>query len=160
LQGLMMATAGFFRHYLDLPKIFWRYPLYYVNYMTYALQAALKNEMLGLEFEPLQPGQPKISGEKVLTNLLGFPVTHSKWWDLAAAGVILVVYRVMFFFVLKFKERAMPIYRTYYTKTTLHQLKKRPSFRRAPPPQQQPFPSKRHQVVHSLASQEGLNSPL
>jgi len=34
----MMATAGFFRLMPDLPKVFWRYPISYLNYMAWGLQ--------------------------------------------------------------------------------------------------------------------------
>lgn len=37
-QGIMMATAGFFRLLPDLPTIFWKYPISYINYMAWALQ--------------------------------------------------------------------------------------------------------------------------
>ncbi|KAI3449992.1 hypothetical protein Pfo_006657 [Paulownia fortunei] len=155
LIGIMMATAGFFRLLPDLPTVFWKYPVSYINYMAWALQGAYKNDMIGIEFESLQPDQPKLKGEVVLTSLIGISLSHSKWWDLAAVAAILIAYRLLFFSILKFKERALPIFRTYYAKRTLHHLKQRPSFRKTPP-----FPSKRHHVVHSLSSQEGLNSPL
>ncbi|KAL8545124.1 hypothetical protein ACS0TY_005353 [Phlomoides rotata] len=154
--GIMMATAGFFRPFPDLPKIFWTYPVSYLNYMAWGLQGAYKNDMIGLEFDSPFPGQPRMKGEVVLETLIGVKLSHSKWWDLAMVGVILMGYRVLFFSILKFKERALPIFHTFYAKTTLRHLKKRPSFRKAP----SSFPSKRHHLVHSLSSQEGLNSPL
>ncbi|MBA0638015.1 hypothetical protein Godav_028890 [Gossypium davidsonii] len=36
--GLLMMTAGYFRLLPDLPKIFWRYPVSYINYGAWALQ--------------------------------------------------------------------------------------------------------------------------
>ncbi|XP_057797819.1 ABC transporter G family member 15-like isoform X2 [Salvia miltiorrhiza] len=155
--GIMMATAGFFRLLPDLPTVFWKYPISYINYMAWALQGAYKNDMIGMEFDPPEPGQPKLKGEVVLSSLLGIPLRHSKWWDLGAVAAILVAYRLLFFSILKLKERAVPLFHHYYTKRTLHHLTRRPSFRNLPLP---PFPSKRHHVVHSLSSQEGLNSPL
>ncbi|KAH6812976.1 ABC-2 type transporter family protein [Perilla frutescens var. frutescens] len=154
--GIMMATAGFFRLIPDLPLIFWTYPISYMNYMAWALQGAYKNDMIGLEFDPPEAGQPKLKGSVVLTTLLGIPLRHSKWWDLAMVALILLVYRLVFFSILKFKERAIPMFHSYYTKRTLHHLRQRPSFRHTP----SSFPSKRHHVAVSLASQEGLNSPL
>ncbi|KAG6400623.1 hypothetical protein SASPL_137464 [Salvia splendens] len=154
--GIMMATAGFFRLLPDLPVIFWKYPVSYINYMAWGLQGAYKNDMIGMEFEGMVAGQPKLKGEYVLTSLLGIPLHHSKWWDLGAVAAILLAYRLLFFFILKLKERAIPVFHTYYTKRTLHHLRRRPSFRKAPAA----FSSKRHHVIHSLSSQEGLNSPL
>ncbi|KAG6438451.1 hypothetical protein SASPL_103394 [Salvia splendens] len=151
--GIMMATAGFFRLLPDLPLIFWKYPISYINYMAWGLQGAYKNDMIGMEFEGPVEGQPKLKGEYVLSSLLGISLQHSKWWDLGAVAVILVAYRLLFFIILKLKEGAMPVFHTYYTKRTLHHLRRRPSFRRP-----LPFPSSPKR--HSLSSQEGLNSPL
>ncbi|XP_028081895.1 ABC transporter G family member 12-like [Camellia sinensis] len=155
MKGVMMMTAGFFRFLTDLLKPFWRYPMSYINYMAWALQGEYKNDMIGLEFDPLQPGDPKLKGKVIINTVLGISLDHSKWWDLTVVIVILIVYRLLFFTILKFKERASPVFRTIYTKRTLHHLIKRPSFRKTPP-----FPSQRHQVMHSLSSQEGLNSPI
>lgn len=118
-------------------------------------QGEYKNDMIGLEFDPLQPGDPKLKGKVIINTVLGVSLDHSKWWDLAVVVIILIVYRLLFFTILKFKERASPLFRKLYTKRTVHYLSKRPSFRKTPP-----FPSQRHQVMHSLSSQEGLNSPI
>jgi hypothetical protein len=115
------------------------------------MQGSYKNDLLGLEFEPLIPGDPKLTGEYVITHMLGIELSHSKWWDLTALLIILICYRLLFFIILKFKERASPLFKTLYNKRTIQQLEKRPSFRK--------FPSLRHQPLHSLSSQEGLNSP-
>ncbi|KAJ9139657.1 hypothetical protein P3X46_030370 [Hevea brasiliensis] len=153
--GIMMMTSGFFRLLPDLPKPFWRYPVSYINYGAWGLQGGYKNDFLGLEFEPLLPGEPKLSGEFIVTNVFGVPLDHSKWWDLSVIFLILICYRVLFFVVLKFKERASPIVKDLYSKRTLQKLEKRPSFRKMPS-----SASTRHETLHSLASQEGLNSPL
>jgi hypothetical protein len=120
------------------------------------MQGAYKNDMIGLEFDSSVPGGPKIKGELILTSILGVELDHSKWWDLGAIVAILISLKLLFFAILKLKERASPYFRTLYTKFSLHHLKKRPSFRKTPP-----FPSKRHhQNLISLSSQEGLNSPI
>ncbi|XP_058730325.1 ABC transporter G family member 15-like [Vicia villosa] len=153
--GIMMMTSGFFRLLSDLPKPVWRYPISYISYGAWAIQGSYKNDLLGLEFEPLVAGDPKLTGEYVITHMLGIELSHSKWWDLAALLLILICYRLLFFIVLKFKERASPLFKNLYAKRTIQQLEKRPSFRRMPS-----FPSLRHQPLHSLSSQEGLDSPL
>ncbi|KAA8528071.1 hypothetical protein F0562_035060 [Nyssa sinensis] len=153
--GIMMMTAGFFRFLPDLPKPFWRYPISYINYMSWALQGVYKNDMIGLEFDPVEPGDPKVKGEAILNRVLGVSLKHSKWWDLFVVVVNLIFYRLLFFTILKLKERASPVFRTLYAKRTLNHLQKRPSFRKTPS-----FPSKRHQYTYSLSSQEGLNSPI
>ena len=111
--------------------------------------------MLGLEFEPMIPGDNKLRGDYIITHMLGMNLDHSKWWDLGALYIILIGYRLLFFIVLKFKERAFPLFQRLHAKRTIQALEKRPSFRKMPT-----FPSKRHQPLHSLSSQEGLNSPL
>lgn len=120
------------------------------------MQGAFKNDMIGMEFDPLVPGGPKLKGEIILTSMLGMQVDHSKWWDLAVVITILILLRFSFFFILKFKEKAAPFLHSIYAKQTLERIKKRPSFRKTP----SPFPSKRHQSLHPLSFQEGLNSPI
>ncbi|KAL4578654.1 hypothetical protein LXL04_014783 [Taraxacum kok-saghyz] len=147
--GIMMMTAGFFRLLPDIPKLFWRYPVSYINSMSWALQGAYKNDMIGMEFDGPYEGEPKLSGEIILTKMLGISLDHTKWWDLAMVVAILIFYRLLFFTILKFKEKATPMFRKMHAKRTLHYLNKRPF-----------CPSKRHQPIPSLSSQEGLNSPL
>lgn len=128
-----------------------------VTITTYLLimgtQGAFKNDLMGLEFDPLEPGGAKLKGEFILKTMLGIKVDNSKWWDLAAIMIILIFLRVFSFFILKFKERAAPFLYSIYARQTLHRLKKRPSFRKGPS-----FPSKRHQSLHPLSPPEDLNS--
>ncbi|XP_065867290.1 ABC transporter G family member 15-like [Euphorbia lathyris] len=153
--GIMMMTSGFFRLLSDLPKPFWRYPVSYINYGAWGLQGAYKNDFLGLEFDALDPSAPKLTGEYIITQVFGVTLHRSKWFDLSMIFVILVGYRLLFFVVLKLKERASPIMKNIYSKRTLQRLEKRPSFRKITS-----ITSRRHQPLHSLSSQEGLNSPL
>ncbi|KAF7833699.1 ABC transporter G family member 15-like [Senna tora] len=152
-MGVIMMTSGYFRLRPELPKIFWRYPISYINFGAWGLQGAYKNSMLGVEFDPLVPGDPKLKGEVILKTMLGMQVDHSKWWDLAAVILILIVLRLLLFFTLKFCEKALPFLHKIYINHTLQRLQKRPSFRIPP------FPSSRH-YQHPLSSQEGLNSPI
>lgn len=119
------------------------------------MQGAYKNDILGLMFDPLVPGDPQISGEDVITTMYGLSLDHSKWWDLFAVYLILIAYRVMFFIILKVNERAGPYFRSLYAKRSLYRLNQRPSFKRKPS-----ILSKRYSNLHSLSSQEGLNSPM
>ncbi|KAF2607343.1 hypothetical protein F2Q68_00043973 [Brassica cretica] len=156
--GIIMMTSGFFRLLPDLPKIFWRYPISFMSYGSWAIQGAYKNDFLGLEFEPMFAGEPKMTGEEVIQKIFGVKVTHSKWWDLAAIVLILVCYRILFFIVLKLKERAEPALKALQAKRTMRSLNKRPSFRKVP--SLSSLSSRRHQALHSLSSQEGLTSPI
>ncbi|KAL2329218.1 hypothetical protein Fmac_022645 [Flemingia macrophylla] len=120
--------------------------------MMASQRGEFKNDLIGKEFDPLEPGDPKLTGEIILKTMLGIRADNSKWWDLAAVMTILISLRVLFFFILKFKERVAPFLYSIYSKQTLQRIKKRPSFRKAPS-----FASKRH---HPLSFQEGLNSPI
>ncbi|XP_009147764.1 ABC transporter G family member 13 [Brassica rapa] len=153
--GVMILSAGFFRLFPDLPMVFWRYPVSYINYGAWALQGAFKNEMIGVEYNSPLPLVPKMKGELILETVLGINPAQSKWLDLGVVLMILVAYRLLFFAILKFREKVFPLIHMLYTKRTLSYIQKRPSFRRM-----SPFPSKRHNVHHALSSQEGLNSPL
>ncbi|KAK3009466.1 hypothetical protein RJ639_013412 [Escallonia herrerae] len=153
--GIMMMTAGFFRLLPDLPKPVWRYPISYISYGSWSLQGAYKNDMIGLVFDPLVPGDPKLKGEDVMKNMFRMPLDHSKWWDLLALFAILVSYRLTFFIILKLKERVSPFFRSLYAKRTLYHLNRRPSFKKKPS-----LSSGRHYNVRSLSSQEGLTSPI
>ncbi|KAF5471178.1 hypothetical protein F2P56_011635 [Juglans regia] len=153
--GIFMMTSGFFRLLSDLPKPFWRYPISYLSYGSWGLQGAYKNDLIGLEFDPLIPGDPKLKGEEVIKQMYRMPIGHSKWWDLAALVLLLIFYRMVFFLVIKLKERASPFFQLLYAKRAIQHLDKRPSFRKTPS-----ITSKRHQPLRSLSSQEGLNSPL
>ncbi|KAL8159438.1 hypothetical protein V2J09_000975 [Rumex salicifolius] len=106
------------------------------------------------EFDPLVPGDPKLKGSVLIRTMFGIPMDHSKWVDLAALYLIVLSYRIIFFLVLKFKERAMPVFKTMYAKKVINQLKKRASFRNSG------FASKRFQPSHPLHELEGLNSPI
>nr|GMD23067.1 ABC transporter G family member 15-like [Ipomoea batatas] len=155
--GIMMMTAGFFRLLSDLPKPFWRYPISFMGYGAWSLQGAYKNDMIGLVFDPLIPGEPTLKGEDVLRTMFKLPMDHSKWWDLLALYCLIVVYRLVFFLVLKVKERALPFFRSVYAKRTLHRLSKRPSLMRRP---SLSLSSRRYHNIRSLSSQEGLSSPI
>jgi hypothetical protein len=121
------------------------------------LQGAYKNDLLGLEFEPMTPGGDKLTGEYIITNMMGLSVSYSKWLDLAMIFILLLAYRITFFFVLKIKEAAAPYIRVAYTRFTVKRLERRASFRES---LAMTSLSKRHNTPHPMAIQEGLNSPM
>ncbi|VAH15468.1 unnamed protein product [Triticum turgidum subsp. durum] len=155
--GIMMLTSGFFRLLPELPKIFWKYPVSYIVYGSWGLKGAYKNDLLGLEFEPMTPGGEKLTGEFIITNMMGLSVSYSKWLDLAMIFILLLAYRITFFFVLKVKEAAAPYLRVAYTRFTVKRLERRASFRES---LAMTSLSKRHNAPHPMAMQEGLNSPM
>lgn len=44
-KGIIMMTSGFFRLLPDLPKIFWRYPVSYISYGSWAIQVSEESKM-------------------------------------------------------------------------------------------------------------------
>uniref|UniRef100_A0A7N0RHT9 ABC transporter domain-containing protein n=1 Tax=Kalanchoe fedtschenkoi TaxID=63787 RepID=A0A7N0RHT9_KALFE len=120
--GMMMLSSGFFRSLRDLPKPFWRYPISYINYQAWALKGIYKNDMAGLEFDSMFPGEPKLSGEFIMANVMGIDLGHSKWWDLAVILMIFISHKLIFIAVLKLKERSIPQLQNLVAKRTLKQL--------------------------------------
>ncbi|CAA7405913.1 unnamed protein product [Spirodela intermedia] len=128
VMGIMMMTSGFFRLLRDLPKPIWRYPISYISYGSWAMQGSYKNDLLGLEFDSFDPRQGKMTGAEALETMYGISLKHSKWWDLVAIFVLIFAYRITFFLVVKFKERASPLFRKVYSTIALYRMKRRSSF--------------------------------
>ncbi|KAK4838524.1 hypothetical protein QYF36_014457 [Acer negundo] len=57
---LMMMASEMFKP--DLPKFFWRYPMSYMSFASGAIQGQYKNDMIGIEFDPQNPGDKKVKG--------------------------------------------------------------------------------------------------
>lgn len=115
--------------------------------------------MLGLMFDPILPtGGPQVSGEYIMNEQLGIGTSRSKWLDLAALFFLMVIYRCLFFLMIKLKERSLPQVRKMLAKRKLRRLQKRPSFSIKPPS----LPSSRRYNPNPipLSSQEGLSSPI
>ncbi|KAL6341926.1 hypothetical protein AAG906_038171 [Vitis piasezkii] len=149
--GVMMLASGYYRKQDDMPKPFLRYPISYISFMAWTFKGLYKSLLMGLEFDPLIPGDPKLKGEFLLRTMLGISLSHSKWWDLAAVLAIAVSYRLLFLAVLKLKEQGSPLLLTLYTSKILQLLRKR---------QKPCLSSERHHPPYSLSSQEGFSSPI
>lgn len=110
IQGVMMLNGGFFRLPDDLPKPFWRYPMYYIAFHRYTNQGFFKNEFEGLTFPNNQAGGPAtISGEEILRSYWEVDMGYSKWVDLAVLFGMVILYRLMFFGIIKMKEKMKPV---------------------------------------------------
>ncbi|KAK7260633.1 hypothetical protein RIF29_26852 [Crotalaria pallida] len=46
ISVMMMMTVGYFHHIHDLPKVFWRYPISYINYGAWGLQVPFSKKLL------------------------------------------------------------------------------------------------------------------
>lgn len=112
IQGVMMLNGGFFRLPDDLPKPFWRYPMYYVAFHKYANQGFYKNEFLGLTF-PNQKigGSTIITGHEILKEIWQVEMGYSKWVDLAVLCGMVVLYRLIFWAIVKLTEKLKPVVR-------------------------------------------------
>ncbi|WJX52524.1 hypothetical protein P8452_38628 [Trifolium repens] len=106
VEGLAILTGGFYRLPNDLPKPLWKYPCYYISFLTYALQGSFKNEFEGLTFAGYHDGT--ISGRDLLTKTWHVQMGHSKWVDLAIMFGMIIVYRVLFLVISKVKEKSKP----------------------------------------------------
>ncbi|KAM7482306.1 hypothetical protein LguiB_006889 [Lonicera macranthoides] len=112
IQGLMILSGGFFRLPNNLPAIFWRYPMYYIAFHKYAYQGLYKNEFEGLKFPNHQlDGPPFIDGNMILKDIWQVEMGYSKWVDLGILFGMVVLYRLLFFFIIKIVERVRPIVR-------------------------------------------------
>ncbi|KMT08754.1 hypothetical protein BVRB_6g134800 [Beta vulgaris subsp. vulgaris] len=121
IQGVMMLNGGFFRLPNDLPKPFWRYPMYYIAFHKYANQGFYKNEFEGLRFpNDLVGGGATISGEEVLKSFWQVEMGYSKWVDLAILIGMVVVYRLMFLGIIKLAEKIKPMIRSLKSDTVHH----------------------------------------
>lgn len=109
VEGLAILTGGFYRIPSDLPKPLWKYPCYYISFLTYAFQGSFKNEFEGLTFVGYQEGGTiTVSGRDVLTDIWHVQIGHSKWVDLFIMFGMIVVYRVLFLVINKVKEKSNP----------------------------------------------------
>ncbi|KAJ1702586.1 hypothetical protein LUZ63_002365 [Rhynchospora breviuscula] len=109
LQGVMMLSGGFFRLPNDLPKPVWRYPMYYISFHKYTFQGFYKNEFLGLTFPNNQVGgSPTITGEEICREIWEVEM-HNKWIDFAILFGMVVLYRLLFFMIVKTTEKVKPM---------------------------------------------------
>lgn len=105
IQGIMMLSGGFFQLPNDLPKLFWKYPLYYIAFHKYAYQGLYKNEFEGLRFPNDQlEGAFTIDGETILRDIWQVEMRYSKWVDLAVLFGMVVFYRLLFLATVKIGE--------------------------------------------------------
>ncbi|KAL6643465.1 hypothetical protein ACP70R_018231 [Stipagrostis hirtigluma subsp. patula] len=110
LQGVMMLNGGFFRLPNELPKPIWKYPCYYISFHKYAVQGFYKNEFMGLSFpsDQLVESNVTISGLQVLKDKLQVEMGYSKWVNLAILFGMMVIYRMLFFAIVKIAEEVRP----------------------------------------------------
>lgn len=116
IQGVMMLSGGFFRLPGDLPKVFWKYPLYFISFHRYGFQGLYKNEFEGLKFPggQLVGGSSWIDGETILRDVWQVELSYSKWIDLAILLLMAISYKLLFFGIVKIGEQIKPIIKHFY----------------------------------------------
>ncbi|CAJ2667017.1 unnamed protein product [Trifolium pratense] len=108
IQGIFMLVSGYFRLPHDIPKPVWRYPMSYISFHFWALQGQYQNDLKGLVFDNQTPDLPKIPGEYILENVFQITVSRSKWIDLIMILSMIVIYRIIFFIMIKINEDVTP----------------------------------------------------
>ncbi|KAG9155961.1 hypothetical protein Leryth_012046 [Lithospermum erythrorhizon] len=124
IQGIFMLVSGYFRLPNDIPKIFWKYPMSYISFHYWALQGQYQNDLKGLLFDNESPDGMKIPGEYILEVIFQIDVNRSKWTDLGVLFSMIVIYRIIFFLVIKINEDVTPWIRGYIARRRMKSLKK------------------------------------
>ncbi|XP_043700169.1 ABC transporter G family member 11 [Telopea speciosissima] len=119
IQGIFMLVSGYFRLPNDIPKPFWRYPMSYISFHFWALQGQYQNDLRGLYFDNQSPDEPKIPGDYILEYIFQIDVNRSKWVDLSVLLSMIVIYRIIFFILIKVNEDVSPWIRGYIARRRL-----------------------------------------
>lgn len=147
-QGIFMLVSGYFRLPNDIPKPVWRYPMSYISFHFWALQVKCllqftgwwwfaakmvqwqtmktlqgqyQNDLEGLLFDNQSPELPKIPGEYILENVFQINVHRSKWVDLSVILSMIIIYRIIFFIMIKINEDVTPWLRGYIARRRMQQ---------------------------------------
>ncbi|CAA2971313.1 ABC transporter G family member 11 [Olea europaea var. sylvestris] len=127
IQGIFMLVSGYFRLPNDIPKPFWRYPMSYISFHFWALQGQYQNDLKGLTFDNQTPDLPKISGEYILEYVFQIDVNRSKWIDLSVILSMIIIYRIIFFIIIKINEDVTPWIRGYIARRRIKQKNANPN---------------------------------
>lgn len=85
-------------------------------------QGQYQNDLKGLMFDNQTPnGLPKIPGDYILENVFQINVKRSKWIDLSVIFSMIVVYRIIFFIMIKINEDVTPWVRGYIARRRMQQ---------------------------------------
>ncbi|ESW24494.1 hypothetical protein PHAVU_004G135400 [Phaseolus vulgaris] len=121
IQGIFMLVSGYFRLPHDIPKPVWRYPMSYISFHFWALQGQYQNDLRGLIFDNQTPELPKIPGEYILEKVFQIDVNRSKWINLSVIFSMIVIYRIIFFIMIKINEDVTPWVRGYLARRRMQQ---------------------------------------
>lgn len=86
-------------------------------------QGQYQNDLKGLVFDGQTPGM-KIDGEFILENVFQIDINRSKWVDLSVIYSMIVIYRIIFFIMIKINEDVTPWVRGYIARRVMQQKSK------------------------------------
>ncbi|KAI4319268.1 hypothetical protein MLD38_032890 [Melastoma candidum] len=121
IQGIFMLVSGYFRLPNDIPKPVWRYPMSYISFLYWAIQGQYQNDLAGLVFDNQSLDQARIPGEYVLEIIFQINTRRSKWTNLSVLFSMIVIYRVLFYIMIKINEDVTPWVRGYIAKRRMQQ---------------------------------------
>lgn len=84
-------------------------------------QGQYQNDLEGLLFDNESPELPKIPGEYILENVFQINVHRSKWVDLSVIFSMIIIYRIIFFIMIKINEDVTPWLRGYIARRRMQQ---------------------------------------
>ena len=92
--------------------------------MILDLQGLFKNDFPGLVFKNFlgadgNPVGPDLAGTVVLEQMFGVDTSRGKWSDLSILFAMIVLYRILFFVLIKLNENLGPRLRVMAENTTL-----------------------------------------
>ncbi|XP_057545350.1 ABC transporter G family member 11 [Amaranthus tricolor] len=151
IQGIFMLVSGFFRLPKDIPKPVWRYPMSYISFHFWALQGQYQNDLKGLVFDNRTPDLPKIPGEYVLENVFQIDVNRSKWVDLSVIFSMIIVYRIIFFVMIKINEDVTPWVGGYIARRRIQYKNRNQNYTTVAPDRLSQSPSLRAYVARRSA---------
>lgn len=89
------------------------------------MQGQYQNDLKGLLFDNQDDELPKIPGEFILENVFQIDVNRSKWLDLAVLFSMIVIYRLLFFVMIKISEDVTPWVRRYIAQRRVQNRRQR-----------------------------------
>lgn len=84
-------------------------------------QGQYQNDLEGLLFDNESPELPKIPGEYILETVFQINVHRSKWVDLSVIFSMIIIYRIIFFIMIKINEDVTPWLRGYIARRRMQQ---------------------------------------
>lgn len=86
-----------------------------------SFQGQYQNDLEGLLFDNQTPDLPKIPGWYILENVFQIDVNRSKWIDLIVIFSMIIIYRIIFFIMIKINEDVTPWVRGYIARRRMQQ---------------------------------------